>query len=186
MNHYNSLTVGELESLALRESQIEPYMEQLREFCLAMSDYHKSEDFLWDYFPDSHSIMDAVVYEGTFKARLMEALGDDLSQSEYEYILEGIASGLLTTDIKKSYMNMDPSSGCIGVCSMMMGEECEEVPDSLMKLIDGYSITEDEVNKGVDAYYSSGCFYFDYSYYVVFIEVSIEDIENLLEEYRGE
>lgn len=218
INHYNSLTVGELETIAyqtgnelalavdlkhraleeelseeitalkeeLRELRIEPILEQIRDFCLTMSNYHESEDHLWDSFYDSQSILDTVAYEGTFKARLTEALGDDLSHAEYEHILEGIASGRVTTGIKRGYMSMSPSLGCIGVCSRVMGEEGEEIPEVLSNLIEENSITKEEINKNIDEYYSQGYLYFDYSCHVAFIEASIEDIETLLEDYRGD
>lgn len=217
INHYNSLTVCELETIAyqtnntlalaivskydelenelgeeidslkaeLRELKTAPVLEKINQFCLAVVEYHNSEDHLENYFYDSSSIIDLVTYENTFKGRLEDAWRDEWSKDEYEHILELIASGMIATNIKKTHMAAYPSPGFIEVCGAVMGEVEEQLPNNLVKLIEENGITEDEINGHIsEGYCSDGSIYFDYTYDVVFIEASIQDIESLLEEYR--
>lgn len=190
MNHNNEIVNPIIEeTINIIEETLEIERDLMAESLIAdiqaiidwYKEYHQNDDYLSDYFYPEH-ISDSLAMDNGFKTRLPE-VPFELTSDMVDHVEREIIAGNISGSIRWSYMGTDEKDNEVMVCSFVIGETCEQLGDDLIERINRLEITEDEINRGIDEYYSDGCIYFNYSYDVIGLYVDKADIIEALEQY---
>ena len=177
----------EIETLKaeLRDYEIAPILAEIDSFVEWCDDYHKGDDYLSNYFYREH-IADSISYDNQLSDTLRGKF-DAITDDEIDHIIDQILNNMLGDEIRLSHMGTYQSDNEIAVCSFVLGELQEQLSDELLAKVKANNITDDEINNHIDGgYYSDESVYFDHSYDIASLYVSVEAIETCLNDYREE
>jgi len=170
----------------LRAYQIQPAVDAIQAFEQWWDEYHKSEDYLSNYF-GRHMIADSIAYSDHLKPQILELI-PDITDSEYDSVIDQILYDMFGSEIRLSYMGTRPQNGELVVCSFDLGEIEEQLPDELLKQI--ADLTDDEISDAFkDACFnkrSDNAVYFDHSYDVVGMYIQAASVIEYVNDLRGE
>lgn len=185
--------VEEIESLKeeILDLKMTSFIGELETWVESMTDYHKSENYLSEY---DVCVGDQIEYdrngkEHPLKERI-ESYTGEITSNEFDHIVEMIVSGMITTAWSVEYMDYRGIEGTIPVVGIPLGEIEETLPVELRDTITREGFDLDKVNQKVDVYLKHCCddimVYFDRSYDMAVLRVSVNDVIECLNDYRGD
>lgn len=181
----------EIESLKeeILDLKMTSFIGELKNWVESMTDYHNSENYLSNY---DVCVKDQIEYDRDgknhpLKERIEEYTGE-ITSAEFDHIVEMIVSGMANAKWSVEYMDYRTIEGNIPVVGIPLGEIEETLPVELRDTITREGFDLDKVNQKVDVYLKHCCddimVYFDRSYDMAVLRVSVNDVVECLNDYR--